>query len=54
MEHISLLQHRLNADRQFDFNRLNGRLYLNLNWNAKIKAGSWLVLDAYAALDPAT
>lgn len=54
MEHIALLQNRLNAERQFEFNRLNGKLYLHLDWNAKVMLDSWIVVDAYAALDPAT
>lgn len=53
-QHISLLQHRLNADRQFDFNRLEGKLYLNLNWDVKISEGAWIMLECYAALDPET
>lgn len=52
MEHISLLQHRLNADRQHRFNYLDGKLYLDLNWEVKIQEGSWIVADAYAALNP--
>lgn len=54
MEHIALLQNRLNAERQFEFNRLNGKLFLHLNWEAKIRVGEWIVVDAYAALDPST
>lgn len=54
MEHIALLQNRLNADRQFDFNRLEGKLYLNLNWDAKIFEGNFLLLDCYSVLDPDT
>lgn len=52
MQHIALLQNRLNADRQFDFNRLEGKLYLNLNWDTKIAEGAWIMLECYAALDP--
>lgn len=54
MSHISLLQHRLNADRQFDFNRLNNKLFLRLNWDAKINVGDIILLETYSALDPET
>ena len=54
MSHIALLQHRLNADRQFDFNRLDGKLTLNLNWGTKISEGQWIMLECYAALNPET
>jgi hypothetical protein len=43
----------LNAQRQFRFNRLAGKLYLDLNWEAKIREGEWILVEAYAALDPA-
>ena len=52
MSHITLLQHRLNADRQHRFNYLDGKLYLDLNWSVKLQEGDWIVADAYAALDP--
>jgi len=54
MEHIALLQNRLNAERQFEFNRLNGKLHLHLNWITKVPLDSWIVVEAYAALDPST
>lgn len=54
MSHIALLQHRLHVDRQFRFNRLDGKLFLDLNWEAKLKEGDWILLECYAALDPAT
>lgn len=52
MEHIALLQNRLNAERQFTFNYLNGKLHLDLNWTAKMKEGAWIVAEAYAVLNP--
>ena len=52
MQHISLLQNRLNADRQHRFNYLDGKLFLDLNWDVKLSVGAWVVADAYAALDP--
>ncbi len=54
MSHIALLQHRLNADRQFSFNRLDGKLYLLLNWDAKIHEGDVILIETYSALNPAT
>ena len=53
MSHISLLDYMLNAQRQFRFNRLAGKLYLDLDWEAKIREGEWILVEAYAALDPA-
>lgn len=52
MEHIALLQNRLNVDRMYDFNRLNNKLYLRLNWANRIHVGDWLLVECYSALNP--
>lgn len=53
MSHIALIDNLLNTQRQFRFNRLEGNLYIDVNWDAKMREGEWILLDAYAALDPA-
>jgi hypothetical protein len=52
MSHIALLDYMLNTQRQFRFNRLSGKLFLDLNWEAKIREGEYILVEAYAALDP--
>lgn len=52
MSHIALLDYMLNPQRQFRFNRLSGKLFLDLNWEAKIREGEYILVEAYAALDP--
>lgn len=54
MSHIALIENILHTQKQFRFNRLNGKLYIDQNWDAKMVVGQYLMLDAYAALDPAT
>jgi hypothetical protein len=56
MSHISLIDHLLNTQKQFRFNKLNGKLYIDQRWTAAqgLAEGQWLIFDAYAALDPAT
>lgn len=53
MSHIALIENLLHKQKQFRFNRLAGKLYLDLNWDANLSADMWIVLDAYTALDPA-
>ena len=55
MSHISLIDYLLNTQKQFRFNKLNGKLYIDDRWNANrgLGLGQWLIFDAYTALDPA-
>lgn len=55
MSHISLIDYLLNTQKQFRFNKLNGKLYIDDRWNANRGLGldQWLIFDAYTALDPA-
>lgn len=53
MSHLSLLDNLLNVQRQFRFNRLQGKLFLDLDWSKKILEGDWILVEAYAALNPA-
>lgn len=54
MSHLSLLEMMFNGKALFRFNRLQGRVYLDINWNDDIKPGEYVVLECYRALDPAT
>lgn len=52
MSHLSLLDIELNGKPQFRFNRLQSRLYLDINWKADISPGEYIVAECYRALDP--
>lgn len=41
----------LTTDKQIRFNKRQGRMYLDIDWNQE-RAGNWLVIDCYRALDP--
>jgi len=43
----------LTTDKQVRFNQRQDRLYLDLDWGAQ-SLGTWMVLDCYRALDPAS
>lgn len=52
MSHLSLLDLELNGKPQIRFNRMIGRLYLDINWRADVIPGDYIVIDCYRALDP--
>lgn len=53
MSHVSLIDHLLNTQKQFRFNKLNGKLYIDQKWGTTLVEGNWLMFDVYTALDPA-
>lgn len=53
MSHLSLLDIELNGKPMFRFNRMQGRLYLDINWSWDVVPGEYVVIDCYRALDPA-
>ena len=54
MSHLALLDLELNGRPMFRFNRLNNRLYLDINWDTDIVPGTFIVVEAYRAMDPTT
>lgn len=52
MGHLAMLDMQLNGKPMFRFNRMNGRLYVDTNWEANIRVGDFLVVECYRALDP--
>ena len=52
MSHLSLLDFELNGKPLFRFNRIQGRLYLDVNWDASISLGDFIVVECYRAEDP--
>jgi hypothetical protein len=54
MQHISLLNLELNGYPLYRFNRMMGRLSLDINWDAALAMGDFVLVECYRALDPAT
>ena len=52
MSHIALLDLELNGHPMYRFNRMQGRLFLDINWGADIAMGEFIVVECYRALDP--
>ena len=54
MSHLALLDLELNGHPQFRFNRRQGRLYLDINWQSDVVLGDFVVFEAYRVLNPAS
>lgn len=52
MSHLALLDLELNGHTLYRFNRLQNRLYLDINWNSDVSLGDYIIVQAYRALDP--
>jgi hypothetical protein len=53
MSHLALLDLELNGHQIYRFNRMQGKLFLDINWAADIALGDFIVVECYRALDPA-
>jgi hypothetical protein len=53
MQHMTLLDQMLNGYPQFEFNRLGGKLYLEVN-KTKLILNDFIIVECYRALDPVT
>lgn len=53
MSHLALLDLELNGHTLFRFNRLQNRLYLDINWQTDVVIGDYILVQGYRALDPA-
>lgn len=51
MQHMSMLDQVLNGYPQFEFNRMSGRLHLEVS-KAKLLPGEWIIVECYRATDP--
>jgi hypothetical protein len=54
MSHLALLDLTLNGHPIYRFNRLTNRLYIEEDWQSSIPAGTYLLVECYRALDPAS
>jgi hypothetical protein len=52
MQHLQLLDHILNGHTLYRFNRVQNRVYLDINWAQDIAVGEYVLVECYRALDP--
>jgi len=53
MSHLALLDLELNGHPLYRFNRMQGRLHLDIKWETDVALGDFVVVECYRALDPA-
>ena len=53
MSHLALLDLELNGHPLYRFNRMQGKLFLDINWESDVALGDFIVVECYRALDPA-
>lgn len=54
LTHISMINFFLTPAISFEYNRHQNQLALNLDWDQKVNPNDWIVVEAYAILDPDT
>jgi hypothetical protein len=54
MNHLALLDFTLNGHTLYRFNRLQNKLFLDIDWYQDIAVGEYLLVECYRAMDPAT
>jgi hypothetical protein len=52
MSHLALIDNLLNTQKQYRWNKLTNKLYIDQNWNIKMTENDYLLIDCYRALDP--
>lgn len=50
--YIKLIEDLFQPEKAVIFSKVTNKLYLNMNWGEEVKPGDYLVIQAYAALDP--
>jgi len=54
MQHLDFLEHILVGETPIRFNQHQNRLYLDMDWENKITAGEYIIIECYRKLDPTT
>ena len=50
--YIQLIQDLFQPEKSVVYSKVTNRLYLDMNWGQETKAGDWICIWAYAALNP--
>jgi hypothetical protein len=54
MRHIEELEQIFVGSKPIRFNRLNGKLHIDLKWAADVKPNDYIIVEAYKTMDPDT
>ena len=53
MSHLAMLDLQLNGHPLYRFNRMQNKMYLDVNWSTDVLVGDHILIQGYRALDPA-
>lgn len=51
-QYLSLIRQMLSPEKSIRFSRRNNKLYIDMKWQRDVKAGDWIVIEAYRVMDP--
>lgn len=51
--YLSLLKFEFNSQPRLQFNRYQGKMFLNISWKTQLGVGDYLIIECYRVLDPA-
>jgi len=54
MTHLAMLDLELNGKPLYRFNRMNGKLYVDMSWGQDVAIGDFIMVECYRAMDPTT
>jgi len=52
--YIKLIEDLFQPEKAITFSKVTNKLYLDMNWAQEVFVGDWIVIQAYASLDPDT
>jgi hypothetical protein len=52
MRYIKLIEDYFQPEKAVTFSKVTNKIYLDMDWTEELSAGSWIVIQAYAALNP--
>lgn len=54
MQHLEMMSQILNGKPTFRYNKVVDKLYIDVNWDKRLRPGNWVAIECYTALDPVT
>jgi hypothetical protein len=54
MEKLRLIEWTLNPEATISFDRLNNKIFLNVDWGHTVNVGDWFIIEVYQYLDETT
>jgi len=52
MRYIKLIEDYFQPEKAVNFSKVTNKIHLDMDWGKEVVPGQWLVIQAYAALDP--